>query len=105
MIRLIAATGLACLLAGGAALAQISGDVVRIGVLTDETGNFSALSGPGSVLAADMAVADFGGTVAGKRIELIHADHQNKTDLGVQIARQWYDSDGVDMIADVPNSA
>ena len=105
MIRLIAAAGVAWLLAGGAALAQISDDVVRIGVLTDETGNFSALSGPGAVLAADMAVADFGGTVAGKRIELIHADHQNKTDLGVQIARQWYDADGVDMIADVPNSA
>jgi len=105
MIRLIAVAGLGWLLGGGAALAQISDDVVRIGVLTDETGNFSALSGPGAVLAADMAVADFGGTVAGKRIELIHADHQNKTDLGVQIARQWYDADGVDMIADVPNSA
>jgi branched-chain amino acid transport system substrate-binding protein len=105
MFRLISAAGLAWLLAGGAALAQISDDVVRIGVLTDETGNFSALSGPGAVLAAELAVVDFGGTVAGKRIELIHADHQNKTDLGVQIARQWYDADKVDMIADVPNSA
>jgi branched-chain amino acid transport system substrate-binding protein len=105
MFRLMSAAGLAWLLAGGAALAQISDDVVRIGVLTDETGNFSALSGPGAVLAAELAVADFGGTVAGKRIELIHADHQNKTDLGVQIARQWYDADKVDMIADVPNSA
>jgi branched-chain amino acid transport system substrate-binding protein len=105
MFRLIGAAGLAWLLAGGAALAQISDDVVRIGVLTDETGNFSALSGPGAVLAAEMAVADFGGAVAGKRIELIHADHQNKTDLGVQIARQWYDADRVDMIADLPNSA
>jgi branched-chain amino acid transport system substrate-binding protein len=57
------------------------------------------------VLAAEMAVADFGGQVAGKRIELIHADHQNKTDLGVQIARRWYDADGVDAIVDVPNSA
>jgi branched-chain amino acid transport system substrate-binding protein len=105
MARLMAAAGMAWLLAGGAALAQISDDVVRIGVLTDETGNFSALSGPGAVLAAEMAVADFGGMVAGKRIELIHADHQNKTDLGVQIARQWYDADRVDVIADVPNSA
>jgi branched-chain amino acid transport system substrate-binding protein len=105
MFRLMSAAGLAWLLAGGAALAQISDDVVRIGVLTDETGNFSALSGPGAVLAAELAVADFGGTVAGKRIEVIHADHQNKSDLGVQIARQWYDADKVDMIADVPNSA
>ena len=105
MARWIAAIGLAWLLGGGGAMAQISDDVVRLGVLTDETGNFSALSGPGAVLAAEMAVADFGGQVAGKRIELIHADHQNKTDLGVQIARRWYDADGVDAIVDVPNSA
>ncbi len=105
MLRHLAAACLVLPWLAGAAAAQISDDVVRIGVLTDETGNFSALSGPGSVLAAEMAVADFGGTVAGKRIEVIHADHQNKTDVGVQIARRWYDADGVDVIVDVPNSA
>jgi branched-chain amino acid transport system substrate-binding protein len=88
-----------------AATAQISGDVVKIGVLTDQSGNFSSLSGTGSVLAAEMAAADFGGIVAGKPIEIINADHQNKTDIGLQIARRWYDVDGVDAIVDVPNSA
>jgi len=88
-----------------AATAQISGDVVKIGVLTDQSGNFSSLSGTGSVLAAEMAAADYGGTVAGKPIEIINADHQNKTDIGLQIARRWYDVDGVDAIVDVPNSA
>jgi branched-chain amino acid transport system substrate-binding protein len=88
-----------------AATAQISGDVVKIGVLTDQSGNFSSLSGTGSVLAAEMAAADFGGAVAGKPIEVINADHQNKTDIGLQIARRWYDVDGVDAIVDVPNSA
>jgi branched-chain amino acid transport system substrate-binding protein len=88
-----------------AATAQISGDVVKIGVLTDQSGNFSSLSGAGSVLAAEMAAADYGGTVVGKPIEIINADHQNKTDIGLQIARRWYDVDGVDAIVDVPNSA
>ena len=88
-----------------AATAQISGDVVKIGVLTDQSGNFSSLSGTGSVLAAEMAATDYGGTVAGKPIEIINADHQNKTDIGLQIARRWYDVDGVDAIVDVPNSA
>ena len=104
MKRLFAACLVVPWLAGAAA-AQISDDAVRIGVLTDESGVFSALSGPGSVLAAEFAIADVGGKVAGKRIELIHADHQNKTDIGVQIARRWYDADGVDVIVDVPNSA
>jgi len=105
MARWIAVAGLAGLLGAGSAAAQISDGVVRIGVLTDETGNFSALSGPGAVIAADMAIADFGGQVAGQRIELVHADHQNKTDIGVQVARRWYDADGIDAIVDVPNSA
>src|SRR5690349_15508749 len=72
----------------GAWAQQISDAAVRIGVLTDESGNFSALSGAGSVVAAKMAVEDFGGKVKGKPIEVIDADHQNKTDLGLQIARQ-----------------
>jgi branched-chain amino acid transport system substrate-binding protein len=94
-----------CLAAAPAAFAQISDNVVRIGVLTDQSGNFSALSGAGSVTAAEMAAADFGGTVAGAKIEIINADHQNKTDIGLAIARRWYDADGVDAIVDVPNSA
>jgi branched-chain amino acid transport system substrate-binding protein len=87
------------------AQAEISGGVVKLGVLTDETGVFSSLSGEGSIEATRMAVEDFGGTVAGKPIEIIHADHQNKTDIGAAIARRWIDSDAVDVIVDVPNSA
>jgi branched-chain amino acid transport system substrate-binding protein len=87
------------------ALADISGGVVKLGVLTDETGVFSSLSGEGSIEAARMAIEDFGGKAAGKPIEMIHADHQNKTDVGSSIARRWIDNDGVDAIVDVPNSA
>jgi branched-chain amino acid transport system substrate-binding protein len=95
----------AWLLSAASAPAQISDDVVKIGVLTDESGVFSSLSGPGSVEAARMAIEDFGGKVAGKPIRLLDADHQNKTDLGVEIARRWFDAEGVDAIVDVPNSA
>ena len=84
---------------------EISGGVVKLGVLTDETGVFSSLSGEGSIEATRMAVEDFGGKAAGKPIEIIHADHQNKTDIGASIARRWIDVDGVDVIIDVPNSA
>jgi branched-chain amino acid transport system substrate-binding protein len=87
------------------AAAQISGDVVRIGLLTDYSGPFSALSGPGGVIAARMAVEDFGGKVAGKPVEIIEADHGNKADTASAIARKWFDVDGVDMIADLPNSS
>jgi branched-chain amino acid transport system substrate-binding protein len=87
------------------AQAEISGGVVKLGVLTDETGVFSSLSGEGSIEATRMAVEDFGGKAAGKPIEIIHADHQNKTDIGAAIARRWIDVDGVDVIIDVPNSA
>ncbi len=74
-------------------------------MLTDETGVFSSVSGEGSIEATRMAVEDFGSKAAGKRIEIIHADHQNKTDIGAAIARRWIDVDGVDAIVDVPNSA
>ena len=100
MSKLAAATVLAAALAAAAGAAE----PVRIGVLTDKSGNFAALAGPGSVLAARMAAEDFGGTVLGRPVEIIHADHKNRTDLGVQIAREWYDS-GVIAIADVVNSA
>jgi branched-chain amino acid transport system substrate-binding protein len=99
--------GLAALLVctSGAAKAQVSDDVVKIGVLTDMSGPASTPTGPGSVAAAEMAVADFGGTVLGKPITVISADHQLKPDVAAGIAREWYDRDQVDLIVDVPVSA
>ena len=99
--------GLAALLVctSGAAKAQVSDDVVKIGVLTDMSGPASTPTGPGSVAAAEMAVADFGGNVLGKPITVISADHQLKPDVAAGIAREWYDRDQVDLIVDVPVSA
>jgi branched-chain amino acid transport system substrate-binding protein len=105
-MRLCALLSLAALLALTAAgHAEISGDVVKIGVLNDMSGLYADISGPGSAEAARMAIADFGGTVAGKKIELISADHQNKPDIGSAIANQWLGNDGVDAIVDVPTSS
>ncbi|HWG78122.1 MAG TPA: ABC transporter substrate-binding protein [Stellaceae bacterium] len=87
------------------ASAQISDDVVKIGVLTDLSGPASDATGDGSVLAAQLAAEDFGGTVAGKPIMVISANHQLKPDIGASIARQWYDAEQVDVILDVPVSA
>src|SRR4051794_1844413 len=87
------------------ARAQISDDTVKIGVMNDMSGLYADLSGQGSVEAARMTIADFGGTVNGKKIELVSADHQNKPDVGGAIARQWYDNDKVDAIVDVPTSS
>jgi branched-chain amino acid transport system substrate-binding protein len=87
------------------ARAEISGDVVKLGVLNDMSSLYADISGAGSVEAARMAIADFGGTVNGKKIELISADHQNKPDVGSAIATQWFDNDGVDAIVDVPTSS
>ncbi len=89
----------------GLAKAQISDDMVKIGVLTDMAGPSATADGPGSVAAAQMAVEDFGGQVLGKPITVISADHQIKPDLAAGIARQWYDRDQVDLIVDVPVSA
>jgi branched-chain amino acid transport system substrate-binding protein len=82
---------------------KVSGDVVKIGVLTDLSGTYSDLAGPGSVIAAKMAVADFSkdGTVLGKKIEIVSADHQNKADIAANKAREWYDKDNVDVIVDL----
>jgi branched-chain amino acid transport system substrate-binding protein len=88
-----------------AALAQISDDVVKIGVLTDMNGPASTPTGQGSVTAAQMAVDDFGGKVLGKPITVIVGDHQLKPDIGSGIARRWYDTEQVDLIVDVPVSA
>jgi branched-chain amino acid transport system substrate-binding protein len=105
MRRLTLALVTYCALGGSAALADITGGVVRIGVATDFTGMFAGLSGPGSVAAARMAVEDFGGKVGDAPIEVITADHQNKADLGSSIVRRWYDEEGVDLVVDVPNSS
>jgi branched-chain amino acid transport system substrate-binding protein len=85
--------------------AQVSNDVVKIGVLSDMSSVYSDSTGPGSLIAAQMAVADINGKVRGKPIEVIGADHQNKPDVGSSIAREWYDTGKVDAIVDVPNSA
>jgi branched-chain amino acid transport system substrate-binding protein len=92
-------------LAAPAAHAQISDDVVKIGVLTDMTGPYADATGPGSVEAVRMAIADFGGKVAGKPIEMVDADHQNKADVGAAIGRRWYENEKVDVIVDFANSA
>jgi branched-chain amino acid transport system substrate-binding protein len=85
--------------------AQLNGTPVRIGVLNDQSGIYADLSGQGSVIAARMAVEDFGGTVLGRPIDVIFADHQNKPDVGSAIAARWYDTEGVDAIVDVPVSS
>jgi branched-chain amino acid transport system substrate-binding protein len=87
------------------AAAQMTDKVVKIGVLNDQSGLYADLSGQGSVLAAKLAVEDFGGKVDGTPIEVIFADHQNKPDVGSNIARQWFDVDQVDVIVDVPTSS
>lgn len=84
--------------------AKISGDVVKIGVLSDMSGVYSDIGGKGSVVAAQMAVDTFGGKILGKPIEVVSADHQNKPDIGAGKAREWFDTQGVDLIVDVPNS-
>lgn len=82
-----------------------SAEVLRIGVLNDQSGVYSDFGGVTSVTAAQMAVDDFGGEVLGRKIEVLSADHQNKTDVGTAIARKWFDLDHVEMIADLTNSA
>jgi branched-chain amino acid transport system substrate-binding protein len=95
----------ASILGPAAALAQISDDVVKIGVLTDMNGPAATPTGQGSVTAAQMAVDDFGGKVLGRPISVIVGDHQLKPDIGAAIARRWYDVEQVDVILDVPVSA
>jgi branched-chain amino acid transport system substrate-binding protein len=95
----------AALLAPAVAMAQVSDDVVKIGVLTDMNGPASTPTGQGSVTAAQMAVDDFGGKVLGKPVSVIVGDHQLKPDIGSSIARRWYDVEQVDLIVDVPVSA
>ncbi|MFL5273068.1 MAG: ABC transporter substrate-binding protein [Anaeromyxobacteraceae bacterium] len=99
----------AALLAGAgvaaAAEAKLSDGAVKIGVLTDMTGYYSDLAGPGSVLAAKMAIDDFGGKLGGKPIELVSADHQLKADVASNTARKWFDEQKVDAVVDLVSSS
>jgi branched-chain amino acid transport system substrate-binding protein len=88
----------------GMASAQVSGDTVKIGLITDMSGLYSDIDGPGGAEAVKMAIADFGGTVLGKKIEFVGADHQNKADIAASRAREWFDRDGVDMLIGGSNS-
>jgi len=101
----IVVPALAAALAAGPAAAQISDGLVKIGVMNDQSGTYADISGPGSTLAARMAVDDFGAARKGLKVEVIAADHQNKPDIGSSIARQWYDAEKVDVIVDVPTSS
>jgi branched-chain amino acid transport system substrate-binding protein len=96
---------LAALATAAAASFAAAQEPIRIGVLNDQTSVYADFQGKGSVLAAQMAVEDYGGKAAGKKVEVVFADHQNKPDVGSVVARKWLDQDGVDLIVDVPNSA
>ena len=102
MKRMFGLTALAVILACGSAAAQQVN--VKVGVLTDMSSLYADATGPGSVAAAKMAIADFTKTHPDVKVELVSGDHQNKPDIGSQVANQWFDVDKVDMIIDVPNS-
>ncbi|MGH8519430.1 MAG: ABC transporter substrate-binding protein [Panacagrimonas sp.] len=102
--RILIAVVALLVLGAGAVQAQISDNLIKIGVLNDQSSLYADLAGQGSVVATRMAVEDFGAGAKGLKVEVIFADHQNKADVGSNIARQWLDVDKVDMILDVPNS-
>jgi branched-chain amino acid transport system substrate-binding protein len=97
------AAALSCGLMAGTTLAQ--NNAVKIGVLDDMSGPYAENTGPGDVAAVKFAIADFGGSVLGKPIELVSSDFQNKVDVGVGIAKRWYDNENVDLVIGIPNSA
>jgi branched-chain amino acid transport system substrate-binding protein len=99
-VVLLAATGAWAQAKSG----KVSGGVVKIGVLDDMSGLYSDIGGKGEVVAAEMAVAEFGGKVLGAPIQVVSADHQNKPDVGANKAREWFDTDGVDVIVGTVNS-
>ena len=92
-------------LGAAGAQAQISDGVIKIGVMNDMSGLYADISGPGALVAARMAVEDFGAARKGMKVEVLGADHQNKPDVGSTVARTWYDVDKVDAIFDVPTSS
>jgi branched-chain amino acid transport system substrate-binding protein len=107
-LKQISATcGLICAAAFTAlapAQAQVSGDVIKIGIITDMSGLYSDIDGQGGVEAIKMAIADAGGAINGKKVELLFADHQNKADVAASKAREWFDTQGVDMLIGGTNS-
>ena len=110
MKRKLITAAIAAVLAGGASFAmaqqgKLSGDAVKIGVLTDMSGLYADYGGPGAVAAARLAVQDFGGKMFGKDIVVVNADHQNKPDIAKNVAQQWFDRDGVDISVENLNSA
>src|SRR3954468_21959734 len=80
-------------------------EAIRIGILSDLSGSFADVAGPGSVVAAQLAAEDFGGRAAGLPVQILFGDHQNRADTGSALARRWFDTDGVDAVVDLPNSA
>ncbi|MFA6264448.1 MAG: ABC transporter substrate-binding protein [Pseudolabrys sp.] len=103
MLKAIKVAALLGAFAAAPALAEQNG-TLRVGVMNDMSSVYSDFQGPGSVLAAQMAVEDFNKT-SKRKVEVLSADHQNKPDVGAGIARRWFDVDGVDMVVDLPNSA
>jgi branched-chain amino acid transport system substrate-binding protein len=105
--NLVAAmTGSACLLGlGGAMAGEMSGNVIKVGILTDLTSINAHMSGKGTVEAVKLAAESFGNQINGAKIEILVADHQAKPELAAAIARKWYENDGVDVITDLANSA
>ncbi len=105
MKRIIGLATLAVAIGCGTAQAQYSDGVIKIGVMNDMSGTYADLTGPGSVVAAQMAVEDFGAAAKGLKVEIVGADHQNKPDIGSNVVRSWIDTDKVDVIVDVPTSS
>ncbi|MEO8155214.1 MAG: ABC transporter substrate-binding protein, partial [Rhizobacter sp.] len=102
--HIAAACSLACAAALTPAQAQVSGDVIKIGIITDMSGLYSDIDGPAGIEAIKMAIADVGGKINGKPVELVYADHQNKPDIAAAKAREWFDTNGVDMLIGGTNS-
>jgi branched-chain amino acid transport system substrate-binding protein len=105
MKGLIGLAAIAVAFGCGSAQAQYSDGTIKIGVMNDMSGTYSDLSGQGSVVAARMAVEDFGAAAKGMKVEIVSADHQNKPDVGSNVVRTWIDVDKVDVIVDVPTSS
>jgi branched-chain amino acid transport system substrate-binding protein len=105
MNRMIGLAALTVALGSAPAIAQYTDGVIKIGVMNDMSGTYADLSGQGSVIAARMAVEDFGAAAKGMKVEIVGADHQNKPDIGSNVVRTWIDVDKVDVVVDVPTSS
>jgi branched-chain amino acid transport system substrate-binding protein len=103
-VRALVAAAVLCI-GAGVAQAEYSDGTIKIGVMNDQSGTYSDLSGQGSVWAAKKAIEDFGAAAKGMKVEVVFADHQNKPDIGSNVVRQWYDVDKVDVVVDVPTSS